>query len=124
MCLVSTSPLAPSVYSYGERYFNSCVTIPCAHVYPASKLAEVRRKLAEADEVDIRQGSALHQVAGSVFIRNGLEIEEQQWVSHQPSCINRILTVPFTIGDSLHIPSKNYQNPTCRLLQFKKSATL
>jgi len=49
-----------------------------AHVYPASNLAEVRRKLAEADEEDIRRGTVPHQVPGSVFIRNGLEIEEQQ----------------------------------------------
>jgi hypothetical protein len=50
----------------------------CANVYPASSLAEVRRKLAEADEEDIRRGNTSHEVPGSVFIRNGLEIEEQQ----------------------------------------------
>lgn len=49
-----------------------------AHVYLASNLAEVRRKLAEADEEDVRQGTTPHQVPGSVFIRTGLEIEEQQ----------------------------------------------
>jgi len=51
------------------------------HIYLASNLAEVRRKLAEADEAAIRQGSTSQQVPGSVFIRNGLEIEEQQSAS-------------------------------------------
>ena len=43
-------------------------------------LAEVHHKLAEVDEMAIRQGSASQQipVPGSVFIHNGLEIEEQQ----------------------------------------------
>lgn len=50
----------------------------CAYVFLASNLAEVRRKLAEADEAALRQGTASPQVPGSVFIRNGLEIEEQQ----------------------------------------------
>lgn len=55
------------------------------HVSPASKLAEVRRQLAEVDEEDARRGSILHEVPGSVFIRSGLEIEEQQSV---PFCVH------------------------------------
>ena len=52
---------------------------PHTYVYLASNVAEVRQKLAEADEAAIRQGSASpHQVPGSIFIRNGLEIEENQ----------------------------------------------
>jgi len=53
-------------------------SFPCIHIYTASSVAEVRRKLAEADEEDIRRGTITHQVPASVFIRNGLEIEEQQ----------------------------------------------
>jgi len=48
------------------------------YVHLANNLAEVRRKLAEADEAAIRRGSASQQVPGSVFIRSRLEIEEQQ----------------------------------------------
>ena len=50
----------------------------CTYICPASNLTEVRRKLAEADEEEITRGAISHQVLGSVFIRNGLEIEEQQ----------------------------------------------
>jgi hypothetical protein len=55
-----------------------CCNFLYAHVSPATNLAEIRRKLAEADEIAVRQGSALEQVPVSVFVRNGLEIEEQQ----------------------------------------------
>ena len=48
------------------------------HVSLASNLAEIRRKLAEAEEEDAMRGLIPHQVPGSVFIRTGLEIEEQQ----------------------------------------------
>lgn len=42
-------------------------------------MAEVRRKLAQADEEDARHGLTPHQVSGSIFIRTGLEIEEQMY---------------------------------------------
>lgn len=35
--------------------------------------------LAEADEEDAQKGDTPHQVPASIFIRNGLEIEEQQY---------------------------------------------
>lgn len=50
----------------------------CTYICPASNLAEVRQELAKADEEEITCGAVSHQVPGSVFIRNGLEIEEQQ----------------------------------------------
>jgi hypothetical protein len=40
-------------------------------------MVEVLQKLAEADEKDVQSGLTPHQVPGSVFIRTGLEIEEQ-----------------------------------------------
>lgn len=43
-------------------------------------MAEVRRRLAEADQRDDQRDSASYDVPGSVFVRNGLEIEEQQYV--------------------------------------------
>ena len=55
-----------------------CYSSSWTHVYPASSLAEVCQKLAEVDKEDIRRGNTAHEVPGSVFIRNGLEIEDQQ----------------------------------------------
>lgn len=55
-----------------------CYGSSWTHVYPASSLAEVHRKLAEADKEDIRRGNTAHEVPGSVFIHNGLEIEDQE----------------------------------------------
>ena len=70
----------PNPYTHTEKGILTYVLrfLTVTHVYTASNLAEVRRKLAEADEADTRQGTTPHQVPGSVFIRNGLEIEEQQ----------------------------------------------
>jgi len=44
-------------------------------------MAEVRQKLAEADQQDAQQGYAPHAVPASVFVRDGLDIEEQQYVA-------------------------------------------
>ena len=71
----------PNPYMHTEKgIFYCCIAIPRAYVPPASNLAEVRRKLAEADEVALRRDGITPplQVPGSVFIRSGLEIEDQQ----------------------------------------------
>ena len=72
----------PNPYTHTEKGISGAPDWDslCTHAYLASNLAEVRRKLAEADEKEIAQGTFLHEVPGSVFIRNGLEIEEQQSV--------------------------------------------
>ena len=44
----------------------------------ASSIAEVRRQLAEADQREAQQGSTPHEVPASMFVRNGLEIEDKQ----------------------------------------------
>ena len=44
----------------------------------AANTTEVRRMLAEADQQDVQQGCTPHEVPASVFVRTGLEIEEQQ----------------------------------------------
>ena len=69
-----------SIHSHRERYHILLLRRSSLHVYisPASNLAEVRQKLAKADEVALRQDSTTLQVLGSVFIRTGLEIEEHQ----------------------------------------------
>jgi hypothetical protein len=41
-------------------------------------MAEVRRRLAEADTQEAQRSHIPHEVPASVFIRSGLEIEEQQ----------------------------------------------
>ncbi|KAF9782109.1 hypothetical protein BJ322DRAFT_1009547 [Thelephora terrestris] len=51
---------------------------PYIHTEKAGNMAEVRRRLAEADTQDAQRGHTLHEVPASVFIRSGLEIEEQQ----------------------------------------------
>ena len=53
----------------------------CTHVHVASNFAEVRHKLAEAEEEAARRGLISNEVPASVFIRTGLEIEEQQFVN-------------------------------------------
>lgn len=46
---------------------------------PASKISEVRLQLAEEEVADAERGKhALHKVSASVFVRMGLELEEQQ----------------------------------------------
>ena len=73
----------PNPFTYTEKGGHSCVIRQPSHgthIRLASNLAEVRRKLAEADEEDARRGVAPHEVPGSVFIRMALELEEQAYV--------------------------------------------
>jgi hypothetical protein len=41
-------------------------------------MAQVRQSLAEADKQDAQYNHTPHEVPASVFIRSGMEIEEQQ----------------------------------------------
>ena len=70
----------PNPYTHTEKGTICHFTIPlhCTNSHLASNTAEVRRRLAEADQQDTRQGSTPHQVPASVFVCNGLEIEDQQ----------------------------------------------
>jgi hypothetical protein len=70
----------PNPYTHSEKGFFSLLycSLPRTQGYLATNLAEVRRSLAEADEAAVRQGRVSQQVPGSIFIRLGLEIEEQQ----------------------------------------------
>ena len=97
----------PNPYTHTEKGIPSVLDwdSPCTHVYLASNLAEVRRKLAEADEKEIALGAFLHQVPGSVFIRNGLEIEEQQLVPLFICTLTGYLS-HFVTGDNLLPPSR------------------
>ena len=50
-------------------------------ISPVSKLSEARLRLAEGDINEAECGQyAPHQVSACVFIRMGLELEDQQWV--------------------------------------------
>ena len=76
---------SPNPYTHKEKGI-LCIqyhTLMIAYISLASNFAEVRRKLAEADEEALRQGATSHQVPASIFIRIGLEIEEQQLVALQ-----------------------------------------
>lgn len=75
----------PDPFTHDEKHILACIfqLFLYTHIRPATKLAELRRKLAEEDEEAVRQGTVGHQVPGSVFVRNGLEIEEQQYVAFE-----------------------------------------
>lgn len=49
-----------------------------AYAHSATKLAEIRQQLADADAENAKRGTTPHEVPASIFIRTGLEIEEQQ----------------------------------------------
>ena len=71
----------PNPYSHTERGMIAASQCFCyANSFLAGNMAEVRRRLAEADKQDAQHGHTPHEVPASVFIRSGLEIEEQQWV--------------------------------------------
>lgn len=86
---------SPNPYTHKEKGFvriSHCALL-YTHIFPASNFAEVRRKLAKADEEALRQGTTSHQVPASIFIRIGLEIEEQQSVALQLVPIMRSLSI-------------------------------
>ena len=73
----------PNPYTHTEKGIALCFTASPRHTnsHLASKTAKVRKILAEVDRRDIQQGSAPdHQIPPSIFIRTGLEIEDQQYV--------------------------------------------
>ena len=73
---------SPNPYTHDEKgTMNLWKPPPHAHISTASNFAEVRRKLAEADEEAARRETTSNEVPASVFIRNGLDIEEQQFVT-------------------------------------------
>ena len=41
-------------------------------------MAEARQRLAEAEKRDAQHGHTPHEIPASIFVRSGLEIEEQQ----------------------------------------------
>jgi len=56
--------------------FNSFVS---QLVLPASKLSEVRLQLTQDEVAEVERGHhAPHMVSASVFVRMGLELEDQQ----------------------------------------------
>ena len=71
---------APNPYTHTEKGAVYCYPIfkPHTNLLSAGNMAEVRRRLAEADTQEAQHGCAPHEVPASVFVRSGLEIEEQQ----------------------------------------------
>jgi len=70
----------PNPYTYTEQGIFVVLPPLLLRVNPhiASSMAEARRRLAEADQQDTQQGSTPHAVPAWVFVRDGLDIEEQQ----------------------------------------------
>lgn len=64
-----------AVCFFFERTRSLCLTT----VSPASKLSEVRLQLAQEEVGEAERGQhSPHKVTASVFVRTGLELEEQQ----------------------------------------------
>ena len=71
----------PNPYVSNERgTFSRRDSVAKSHHYlPASKLSEIRLRLAEGEATDAEHGHhAPHKVSAPVFVRMGLELEEQQ----------------------------------------------
>jgi hypothetical protein len=71
----------PNPYTHTEQGI-AVIFAPLLHranPYLASNMAEVRKMLAEADQRDAKQGPTPHQMPPSIFIRHGLELEDQQY---------------------------------------------
>jgi len=67
--------LQTSEVCFFEGFLLLCLTV----ISPASKLSEVRLRLAEEEISEAERGQHMpHKVSASVFIRTGLELEEQQ----------------------------------------------
>jgi len=79
------------------------------HVHIATSLAEVRRQLAEADEEDIRRGNSPHEVPASIFIHDGLDIEERQYVP--PLVSIRLLNTYCTLDERRKLASAIKKKP-------------
>lgn len=72
---------AESICLEGPRYvFFAPLQVSQLTVVPsASKVSEIRLRLAQEEAAEVERGQrAPHQVSASVFIRMGLELEEQQ----------------------------------------------
>jgi hypothetical protein len=71
---------APNPYTHTEKgavYYYSIFRLD-TYSLSAGNMAELRRKLAEAEAQEAQHGDVPHEVPASAFVRSGLEIEEQQ----------------------------------------------
>lgn len=94
ICKWESDKSNPNPYTHTEKGFYSEIIhrTSVTYILPASNLAEVRQKLTEADKEELSRGNTSHQVPASVFVRNGLELEEQQSVPLFPMCMFHMLT--------------------------------
>jgi hypothetical protein len=77
------NPSRPNPYVSKDRGRLFCfIQVPRLTVFlPASKVSEIRLRLAQEEAAEAERGQrAPHQITASVFIRMGLELEDQQWV--------------------------------------------
>jgi hypothetical protein len=62
------------MFFFAPRQVSQLTVVPSA-----SKVSEIRLRLAQEEAAEVERGQrAPHQVSASVFIRMGLELEEQQ----------------------------------------------
>ena len=113
----------PFTYTAQGRHYRVAWHLPRGtHICLATNLADVRRRLAEADEEDARRGMTPHEVPGSVFIRMGLEIEEHMYVV-PPASFPHPFT-PRTAGGSFPLSSRRKpQRPALKRLCSRRNVT-
>ena len=69
----------PYVSNDHGKFFRLTLIIMTHIILLALKVSEIRLQLAEKEAVEVERGQrAPHQVSASVFIRMGLELEDQQ----------------------------------------------
>ena len=77
-----TDPLRPNPYVSNKRgtfFLNLSGRLRLTAVSSASKLSEARLRLTQEEVTEAEQGQhAPHEVTASVFIRMGLELQDQQ----------------------------------------------
>lgn len=76
-----TDPLCPNPYVSNERgrFFHAILWLKSHNNLPASKILEVRLRLSQEEVTEAERGKhAPHKVTPSVFVRMGLELEDQQ----------------------------------------------
>ena len=78
-----TNPSRPNPYiskEHGRFFLNSSWPCGSMFMFSASKVSAARLRLTEEETMDIQWGKeALNNISASVFVRMGLELEDQQY---------------------------------------------
>jgi len=75
-------PSRPNPYVSNDRsmaFFTSSQSSELTHIWSALKISEIRLRLAQEEAEEAENGQrAPHQISVSVFVRMGIELEDQQ----------------------------------------------